>query len=556
MKTIFNKILLFLLAITFSFSCVHEDFLEEEVKSEMTVDNLFNTIEGVEYFMTGIYAMVYIERDRPTAIQDHRETIMNLQMQVGVDNLTTHAHDGPDMLQPLGEWGLVLPSWGQNKDVFLWLYRVINATNTIITRVPEANIEATEKEKMQIVAEAKTIRAWAYRHATYLWGDVPFSKTELVEVQDNFIRESKEVIFDLIEEDLLFAIDNLQEFHPHPGKVNRAVAIHYLAEHYLRVEQWNDAEKTADMLINGGNYQLITDRYGVRKSQPGVPFMDQFLDGNVKRSEGNSEVLWAFIYEPGVLEPDRGSYMNRYHFHRLMEISFMKNGSAEMYGPASLSRFAITPYAFDLYDSSDERGGEYAITHYFDALTDGTDPRTGEAVSIGDRVYTTYYHPDLSEEQKNTPSENDRDFMWPSTLKWVDSDEFYGTTTSGWTFGDQVYLRLAETYLIKAEAQFRQSNNAGAATTINVLRNRANANTVSAADITLDFILDERSRELLGEEHRRYTLVRTNTWTERYRLYNPSFPEQVQDYHALYPIPQDVIDANLDVKMEQNEGYD
>jgi hypothetical protein len=122
-------------------------------------------------------------------------------------------------------------------------------------------------------------------------------------------------------------------------------------------------------------------------------------------------------------------------------------------------------------------------------------------------------------------------------------------------YNDQIYLRLAETYLLLAEAQFRLNDPDGAATTINVLRARAHASAVSASDISLDFILDERSRELITEEHRRYTLLRTHTWFERTKLYNKYTGALIVPRDTLLPIPQTVIDANLTREMPQNPGY-
>ena len=94
-----------------------------------------------------------------------------------------------------------------------------------------------------------------------------------------------------------------------------------------------------------------------------------------------------------------------------------------------------------------------------------------------------------------------------------------------------------------------------AAEHLNVVRRRANASEISAADVTLDFILDERARELLSEENRRHTLIRTGTWLERTRLYNPVAGPNIAEHNRLYPIPQVVIDANLDAEMPQNPGY-
>ncbi len=109
--------------------------------------------------------------------------------------------------------------------------------------------------------------------------------------------------------------------------------------------------------------------------------------------------------------------------------------------------------------------------------------------------------------------------------------------------------------MVLAEANFRLGDLAGAATAINTLRTRAKATPVTASQITIDFILDERSRELFSEEDRRYVLLRTNKLVERVKLYNKISATRIALRDTLLPIPQDVIDANLTSRMRQNPGY-
>ena len=116
-------------------------------------------------------------------------------------------------------------------------------------------------------------------------------------------------------------------------------------------------------------------------------------------------------------------------------------------------------------------------------------------------------------------------------------------------------IRLAETYLILAEAQLKQNRPGEAAASINVVRARANATPVVAADVDMDYILDERARELFGEYPRRFTLVRTGKLLERVRSLNPVSKETIQEYHMKWPIPQTAIDANSGAELTQNEGY-
>ena len=165
---------------------------------------------------------------------------------------------------------------------------------------------------------------------------------------------------------------------------------------------------------------------------------------------------------------------------------------------------------------------------------------------------------------------------WPCTSKWDWADPTLGGgSVSGENYNgnDQIYLRLGETYLFLAEAYFRLGDNTNAAKYINVLRTRAHAPKITAGDITQDFILDERSRELFSEEHRRYTLLRMRdtqnpllpAWYTRTLKYNHVAGTPVpwaanQTPHitlrdTLLPVPQDVIDANLTLKMPQNPGF-
>src|SRR5690606_22123851 len=111
--------------------------------------------------------------------------------------------------------------------------------------------------------------------------------------------------------------------------------------------------------------------------------------------------------------------------------------------------------------------------------------------------------------------------------------------TSSPGYEDQVYVRLAETYLILAEAQFKNGDADGAATTLNILRERSNASPIHGSDVDIDFILDERSRELLTEEHRKYTLVRNNKFIERTLAHNPTV-NNLTTRDRFLPVPQDV----------------
>jgi hypothetical protein len=140
----------------------------------------------------------------------------------------------------------------------------------------------------------------------------------------------------------------------------------------------------------------------------------------------------------------------------------------------------------------------------------------------------------------------------PKTNKWdaFDPNDTFGSVA----IKDVIIMRLGETYLLKAEAQFKQGNLGGAATSINVLRTRAHASQVSAAQINMDFILDERARELIAEENRRMTLMRTKTLIQRVQGRGLKITG-ISDKNLLLPIPQSEIDLNKDAVLKQNDKY-
>ena len=144
--------------------------------------------------------------------------------------------------------------------------------------------------------------------------------------------------------------------------------------------------------------------------------------------------------------------------------------------------------------------------------------------------------------------------LFPAVTKF-----FYGKADNlqlTGSYKDRMKCRLAETYLHLAESYIRKGDAQSAAEAINVVRLRAKAPQVTAADIDMDFLLDERIRELVGEESRRFTLVRTGKYVERVRKYNAAIADKVNENHALWPIPQAILDANREGEFPQNPGYE
>lgn len=506
--------------------------LSEPPPHILVADNLYADPAGFEAGLAALYTQVRKEREG----LDGANSLRHQMWTVGVDNAFTNYQSTFERIP--NEWGVRNnPLVAEYQQVWTWLYRTINGANTIINRAENPDIPWTLEQKNRVVAEARLFRAWAYRHLTYLWGDVPLNLEESSgeTIRTDWERAPKAEVWAQMEQDLLFAEQHLPEFTD-PARLSKAVARHYLAELYLAMDRPAEAEHMANLVINSGHYSLITQRYGVRANEPGVPFMDQFYDGNVNRSEGNTEALWVLQFEPYVVGGGE-SIMRRYWVNRYYSIRGLKV-TAE-YGGRGIGRFSPTRWAIEAYEPQDHRGSEFAIRKFY-LYNDSANVPKG--AKVGDTVYLRW------------DQEKAQDPYWPSTRKWDWVDPLNVEITG--QYNDQPYLRLAETYLLRAEAEFKQGKLEEAAETLNIIRRRANASEITAADVTLDFILDERSRELLTEEHRRYTLLRTGTWLERTQRYNPIAAPNIAPRDTLFPIPQAVIDANLHHKMRQNPGYE
>lgn len=541
--------LLLLLAI--GLSACDDNFLDQETPHIIAPDNLFVDEAGFDAGLNGLYSLARIERaglpsnGSPTGNSNNLTCAM---MMAGTDVIYGNRPWNAELF--LNDWGeQILGNAAQEyfKGTWNWLYEIINASNTIINRADQFSGKGIDESTLnRISAEAKTMRAWAYRHLTFLYGDVPLVKEESTgeNVRLDWERTSASEVRDLIKEDLEFAVIHLPETHLNDGKIIKAVAQHYLTELLIIEENYTSAISLALEAISGPR-SLVTNRYGVNASAPGTPYSDMFLSGNSNPSEGNTEALWVLQNEYEV-EGGQG--------HNIMRRWFMSEYSSSSGGAPGLAvtvdrggrgntRLSATKFVFDLYRDDngvvvDDRGDEFSWRTYF--VVRDEDPSS--AGNVGDTLWLDF-----------TPEDPLGDRFRPYTRKWDWSHEIDPSESRA--FNDQVYLRLADTYLLLAEAYFKNGDLTNAAFYINELRKRANATTISPGDVTLDFILDERARELFSEEHRRYTLLRNEKWIERTNLHNRNASGKMVDRDKLFPIPQSFIDANLDFKISNNPGY-
>ncbi len=527
-----------------------KDLLKENSPSIILADNLYTNKVGFDAGLNGLYFEVRRSRSGNNPANNINDLMLTSSF-IGTDNAYGN-YAGLTTEGPFNVWGPSNnSSLGQYRLEWAWLYQTINAANTLIGRAENPAVVWTAIEKNSALAEARALRAWCYRHLTFLWGDVPLVLTESSgsDIRTDFERATVADVRKAMEADWLFAEQYLPVTSAVQGKILKGAVQHYLAELYLATGKNEQARDYALKVTTNANYKLVTARYGVNAAKPGTPFTDIFLDGNSNRSQGNTEALWVMQAELNVIGGEPDNVLRRYWVNRYYSLP-VKGTDNKTYNPITVSaenggrgigRLSPTRWALGIYPVGDDRGSDFAWRFSYTINTTNASIippgyKNGDVIQL-DRT---------SPEKVNNPN-------WPSTRKWdyaspvdVNIDRAYN---------DQVYIRSAETYLILAEAYMKLGDLPNAAVAINALRTRAHAPVITPAQVTLDFILDERSRELFSEEERRYTLLRTGKFLERVRLYNVLSKPTVAERDLLLPIPQNVIDANLTKKFPQNAGY-
>jgi hypothetical protein len=429
-----------------------------------------------------------------------------------------------------------------------WAYKMINNANVIIANIENPSLGGmSAANKNSIDGEAKFFRAYAYNLLATCFGGVPIVTQPLTKPKTDFVRATLDSVNLLVTSDLTFAAANLPDIEAVKsnsagkmyGRANKYMAMQLLAEAYLRMNKGALAEQQTQAIISSGQFNLITARYGVKASQPGDPFSDMFWYGNQRRKQGNREAIWVLEQENPATVPG-GNTGNAQQRRNWGAGYYNITGMAicDSLGGRGISRMRLSNWVlYGLYPAGDMRNSPYNIRRRY-TYNDPTKPATfGQPVPYNnaDTVYK----------------------ICPHTTKWYqyDPNDQFGYAM----IKDFILMRLGETYLLQAEAQVQQGKLPEAATSINALRTRAGAPQVVAAQMTLDFILDERARELVGEENRRMTLMRTGTLVTRTLALNSNtvvFPVTgLTDKNLLLPIPQSEIDLNKDAKLTQNNGY-
>ncbi len=557
MKSTIQYILVLFLLTTSLSGCMEDDFLKEKPLDFYSTENSFVTYENFQGALVDIYAQVRDMKFNPGEI--------GYAHLYGTD-LMFNARRTSDGLR-FGNYSVALnptssiPSYHWNR-----LYKIITSANSIIDRLVDTT-ELTEEQKNQVDAESRFFRALGYRNLVYLFGGVPLLLNEVTSPATDFVRASKEEVIAQIVTDLEIATVNLPGINEvQDGRISNLVAYQLISEIYLVQEKWDMAIEASSIIINDPGTALMKERFGSLANQPGDVIYDLFRVGNQNRAGGNTEALWVAQFEVDVLGGVLGStglsgnIFERVHAPAVFtltdpdgktasagSISNLNSGGRGVSFMRPTSYMEQTVWADDF--EGDMRNSKYNYIRDF----------------IYDKPSSAWYdssavkYPGL-----NLIAESWRWYPWISkvTTPGQHPENLYANKETGLlnngagsTYTDQYYMRLSETYLLRAEAYLGKGDLASAASDINELRNRAHAKPVLPAEVTIDYILDERARELSFEEDRRLTLARLGKVVERVRKFNDLSGPTIMDHHGLWPIPAKEIEANINGNLEQNPGY-
>ncbi len=551
---IMNKKIYIILVLGLAFltkSC--DKFIEEELVTDVSAASYYTTEGGLEDAVRATYSTF-----KPFYGQEMGAAMTTF----GTDTWTNGADGGHKFFnfydgQLNGASSYVTATWD------LW-YQGVNQANAVINR--SAAVDMDEAQKNVRIAEVRFLRAFFYFNIVTTYGDAHLSleETEGAQVEANKTSQA-EIYSQAIVPDLEFAIANLPAEQSDYGRATKPAAEFLLAKALLTRSYKGFAEGTdasrAETLF--GN---VINNYG-------FSLLSKYADLWKIDNQENSEMVFVIPNSKSLVDSDVDPFGHRWHLYFLHEYDVRRGMTRDIANGRPWKRHRPTDFMLTLWDRTIDSRYDDSFKHVWVANKDepatdavGDEPARA-AIVIGDTaIYIPGPGKDIDWPQSRQDAvpylvySNDEynERLFPSMNKWIDPTRPDRQKVNGQR--DFILMRLGDAYLLRAEARLQQTNTTGAAEDINVIRTRAAvpgqeaAVLITPADVTLDFLLDERARELTGEGWRWWDLVRTGKLVERTRLHNPGAAPNIQDYHTVRPIPQNQIDRTLG-GYPQNPGY-
>lgn len=528
MKKINHIVSLLVAALVFS-SCT--DMLTEEHQTKVTTKFLFSDKDALERAVIALYSV-----DRSYFKVEDQVNPFTYMLDIGTD-LTWFRGGGGRVFSAYT--GMTTKN-ANVEDFWTHQYRIIGKSNEIIYA---ASIMAqTDSIVLRIKGEASLFRAQAYYRLWVKFGRI-YLNTEPVTYQnlDSFVYvpATKEEVFSQIKNDLDTAIYHLNWTTPtmngslQYGRFNKGVAKHLKATVAMWEEDWQEAiTQTEDIFASPNHYQLMTEPKTV------------FEGANLN----HSETIFAYQFSNEI--GGGGSLVNGiYMGHRLGTITVaqyrlkMKFCDYEN-GCYGWGRLMPNNYLFSLYDKTKDKRYQQYYRQYFLKIREDQTPLSK---AVGDTVFPA-------------SSTEFWDNFHPQVAKFMDKWTALVPEQTN-SFKDIILYRLAETYLMAAEAYMRIENQPKAREFYNKTWMRA-GNDLETRDITLQMIMDEHARELGMEGHRFEFLKRIGKLYDQIRNYSGEYTTNIQapgknlgvnvltSYYKTYAAPAASADARFYYKNE------
>lgn len=534
------------------------DFLDQDNKSNVLTKDFYSTKSGFVSLMNSTYSSM-------RSVYGKEPWIFS----AGTDLYASGRNKVPD---GLGGYKALINTDSDVSNFYTNCYKGIQLANTAIyyaDHTEEADYLAQYK------SEARFIRAYYYYLLVQHFGGVPINM-EMIDATPifSFEQKSAEDIYTFVLTEMEASLVSLPAKTKVFGRIDQRTVNHFIAKTYLcrgyetfgSVSDFQKAAQYADLAIGGQALSL--------------GFNSLFSPNN----QDNEEVIWSVQYSKNSIEdPSNDGNMQQSFFGTYL-------GGSEDGHKYTTSNLTPTLRLHQLFTEGDARySGTFMVqlyNKYYDFY------KLKEADLANDKVL--YYYPpawavaDTATWRAANPATRSKTIIIPmqeNTLTTSGKKTTYRAAMTGDVYGvacvrkfddpeskfstksstrDIVLARLGETYLIAAEAYFKAGDVANAVARINVVRSRAAEPgydlSVKSSDLSIDFILDERARELAGEYHRWMDLKRTGKLVEYCVKYNPDVPSA--DYFKgtdgqnkiLRPIPLAAINLNQ-APMKQNPGY-
>lgn len=532
-----------------------KDVLDENIVSGVGNDYL-NTAKGFEDGVKAAYSSLrfYYATQQGLTMSEYGTDIYATGADGGYKGF--HFYDG--QLNPTVDY--LATTWDE-------LYKGINTCNAVIERAPNVTGIADNVKKLRI-AEAKFLRGHYYYILHQQYGGVDLRLTETLLPTKETKRATDAEMYAAIIKDLSEAVTDL-EAKAQSSDYGRATKPHaqallakvYLAKGYSTQKAADDFTKAADLL------KEVSTKYGYK-------LLDDFSAVFDENNQNHSEVVFAVQFTSDALTNGTG---NSLHLYFGMQYDVQPGMKRDTYWGRPFKRLRPTEYLINTVFAERVNDSRYKKTFRDTWLSNN--PGTYNAASFDDsKTKVTFAAGDtaifipgyeMTKEVRATkkyqvlvPSKYS-EALFPTLQKFFDSKRPDMTYEPG--SRDYYVVRLADVYLLLAEALFQSGDKAGAAEAINMVRYRAgwpgkkDKMLIDAKDLTMETIIEERARELAGEQTRWMDLKRWGLLVERVKKYNPQ-ASAIQAHHALRPIPQTQIDRSAKTTdgksvFPQNPGY-